>query len=115
MRQEPAGDRVARLVVRHRALLFRGKKFAALFEAADDALDGRLKVRLGHFRGALAAGNERGFVADVGNVGAGKAGGELRHFGGDGGGVGGLDLAEVDLEDFDAAGEVGQVNLDLAV
>ena len=75
--QHLRAERVARLVVGHHALLVLGDH-AARLHAGDHALERGLEVRGEDLRAVLAAGEDRGLVADVGQVGAGQAAGLAR-------------------------------------
>lgn len=79
VRQEPADEGVAALVVRHDALLARRNHRAALLHAADHPLDGVLEVRARHLFRLVTRGPQCRLVAHVGDVGAAESRRERRH------------------------------------
>ena len=76
--QEPTRNRVSSLVVCDNLLLLGAQNAGLLLETRDDALNGLLKVLLLDSLGHATRGNQRGFVADIVDVGAGKAGSQRR-------------------------------------
>lgn len=80
MLQEPAGDCVTRLVIRHRFLLLRLKDIALLFHAGHDSLDSLFKVA--QFNGfvQIAGGDQSSFVTHVGNVSTCESWSQCSHF-----------------------------------
>ena len=112
--QQLADERVARLVVGRIAALFLGHDHALALGAHDDLVLGLLEVlHLDHSRIA-ACSHQRGFVAQVGQIGTAHAGRAAR----DDGWVHVLaygDLAHVHAQDLLAAPDVGQRHIHLAV
>jgi hypothetical protein len=99
------GDGLALVLVQHAVLLF---------QAGDDAFHRAAEVVERDGIGTAAGGQQRRLVDQVGDVGAGKAGGQRRHLlqidlGSE------FDLLHMDLEDVDAAFLVGAVDQHLAV
>ncbi|CAM4039424.1 hypothetical protein NOMA109596_19235 [Nocardioides marinus] len=113
--RERRGDEgVAALVVGGDELLVLAHQAGTPLRAGDDAVDGLVQRLVGDELAVGAGGEQRGLVEHVGQVGAGEAGGPARDA--DQVDVGGDRLAaRVDLEDLLAAGQVGGVDLDLAV
>ena len=115
IRQEPADEGVAGLVIGGRALLGGSHDCGLLpLEAADDAVHSLKEVFLHHSLVAVTGRSEGGLVADVGDVGAGEARSVLRHqldveVRGD------LYSTEVDLEDLFPLLELGELHVDLPV
>ena len=72
--QQLGAERVAGLVPGDDAALVLGQR-AARLHAGHDALDGGVEVRVEQLAAVRAGGEDRGLVADVGQVGAGEAGG----------------------------------------
>ena len=73
----PRGERVAALVVGRDLLLLLGDDLALAARPADHAVDRLLQRRLRDQAAALPRGEQRGFVDDVGEIGAGHADGAL--------------------------------------
>mmetsp|Transcript_52523 Transcript_52523/g.137703 ORF Transcript_52523/g.137703 Transcript_52523/m.137703 type:complete len:564 (+) Transcript_52523:392-2083(+) len=114
--EEPAADGVAGLVVGHRPALLRAEDLALLLDAADDALDRRLKVPNVHFGLVAARRDQRRLVADVGDVRPREARRERRHAARNLlHVVRQLDVLEMHHVDLQAALDVGLVDADLAV
>src|SRR5690606_1736723 len=67
MRQEPARDRMAGLVIGDRLALLGREHLAALLKPPNNALNGRLKVRLSYLVRIATAGNKRRLIADIRN------------------------------------------------
>jgi len=109
-----ADDRVAHLVVRRDQALLLAHDPGLLLRAGDHAHDALFELDLGDLALAVARGEQRGLVDEVGEVGAGEAGGLA------GQGVD-VDLprqrlaARVDLEDLRASLAVGAIDDDLPV
>ena len=110
----PAHRGVARLVVGDHTLLLVGDDLILAFEAAHDAVDGCQEVLLRNEFLVVARSDQRGFVADICNVGTRESGGlagqerpvELRIE---------LQRTQVDVENLLTFLDVGQSHLDLAV
>ena len=105
---------MARLVVGDHTLLLVGDDLILAFEAAHDAVDGCQEVLLRNEFLVVARSDQRGFVADICNVGTRESGGlagqerpvELRIE---------LQRTQVDVENLLALLHVGKSHLDLAV
>ncbi len=107
-------DGVAGLVDRDPPALLLGEDVRLFGRAGDDAVDRLLQGRLVDLRIALAHAQQRRLVDQVGDLGAGEAGAELGDLG-EVDAVGEFTAAGVQLEDFEAAVDVGDVDRDLAV
>mmetsp|Transcript_19631 Transcript_19631/g.47518 ORF Transcript_19631/g.47518 Transcript_19631/m.47518 type:complete len:362 (-) Transcript_19631:881-1966(-) len=83
MLQEPAHHSMPRLVQSHRLLLLGIHQIAVLRQASQDALSGLLEVGVVHPRALVTGGEDGGFVADVGDVGAAESRGQGGHALGD--------------------------------
>ena len=112
-RQQLAAQRVARLVVGDDPLLVIGQRASGL-HAGDDALERAIEVLHRDRIGVAAGGEDRGLIAEVGQVGSGQPRGlasEQRQVDGH---IERL-VAGVDLEDPLAADDIGRRDEDLAV
>ena len=105
---------MAGLVDGDRPLLVVGKYLVAFFQTAYHAVDGGVEVLSAHVLLVVTCGDERGFVAHVGYVGAREAR-SLACQKLDVEVGGGLYLAQVHLEYLHAVGQVGQVDVYLSV
>ena len=83
-RQCQLDQRVAHLVVGDHLALLRIMHAVLLLQAGNDALHRPGEILQGHLGGRAARGAERSFVDQIGQIGAGKTGGQRR------------DLVEVD-------------------
>ncbi len=111
---EGEDDGVAGLVAGGHPLFLVVEDARAALAAPADLVAGFFEILFVDGLGAAAGGEQGALVHEVGEVGAGEAGGAAGDVAQLDGGVE-LDLARVDLEDGFAAFEVGQVHDDLAV
>ena len=112
--EEPRDGGVTGFVDGDAVLLFLRHHLRLLFQTADDAIDGCVEVFGIDMRLVVAGSDERGFVADIGNVGTRESGclaGKLLDVE-----VGSkTERTKVNLEDLDAILQFGQIDVNLTV
>ena len=113
-RQARCNQRMAHLVISDPPPLFLAEHPALLLDAGHDPLDRDREIVERHLVGLAPGRGDRGLVDQIGDIGAGEAGGEARDLveidiAAD------PDLADVHLEDGDTAALVGTIHQHLAV
>eukprot|EP00962_Isochrysis_galbana_P028323 scaffold8934_cov94-Isochrysis_galbana.AAC.2 len=114
--EQPAAQRVPRLVERNHPPLVRVDSQILLLDAGDDTVNGRVEALGVDCLQLAPRRDERRLVADVGDVGAREARGQRRHLLGECFGVAvESDAGQVYPKDLGSSPDVGQVHHDLPV